>query len=159
MLDSRAAAELALETLRPGDVLLAARASPAAVGISIDLVALDAAHRRRCPNIRIVNRAYLTITSCPTTNLGIDMSKPSLQLIHCSSGIRPGAKRRQNGRTFRPFVIHGGARVRSAPGERSWEAALELIDLGFLVFYRNYFAFLGASTTGGPNWADPEKTG
>jgi hypothetical protein len=78
------------------------------------------------------------------------MSKPSLQLIHCSNGIRPGAKRRQNGRSFRPFVIHEG--VRSVPGERSWEAALELIDLGFWVFYGNYLAFLEASTTvlGGP---------
>jgi hypothetical protein len=89
------------------------------------------------------------------------MSKPSLQLIHCSNSIRPGAKRRQNGRSFRPFVINGGALVRSAAGERSWEAALELIDLGFLVFYRNYFACLGASATvlGGPNGTDPEKTG
>jgi hypothetical protein len=87
------------------------------------------------------------------------MSKPSLQLIHCSNGIRPGAKRRQNGRSFRPFVIHEG--VRSVPGERSWEAALELIDLGFWVFYGNYLAFLEASTTvlGGPNWTDPEEAG
>lgn len=47
------------------------------------------------------------------------------------------------------------------PGGRSWETALELIDLGFLVFYGNYLALLEASTTalGGPNWTDPEKTG
>ena len=47
------------------------------------------------------------------------------------------------------------------PGERPWEAALGLIDLGFLVFYGNYLAFLGASTTvlGGPNWTDPEEAG
>ena len=39
------------------------------------------------------------------------------------------------------------------PGEPSWEAALELIDLGFWVFYGNYLAFLEASTTvlGGPD--------
>jgi len=87
------------------------------------------------------------------------MSKPSLQLIHCSNGIRPGAKRRQNGHSFRPFVIHGG--VKSVPGERPSEAALGLINLGFLVFYGNYLAFLGASTTvlGGPNWTDPEEAG
>ena len=69
------------------------------------------------------------------------MSKPSLQLIHCSNGIRPGAKRRQNGGGFRPLVIPGG--VRSVPGERSWEAALELIGLGFLVCYANYLALPG----------------
>ena len=33
------------------------------------------------------------------------------------------------------------------PGERSWEAALGLIGLGFLVSYANYLAFLEASTT------------
>jgi len=87
------------------------------------------------------------------------MSKPSLQLVHRSNGIPPGAKRRQNGGGFRPFVIHGG--VSSAPGERSWQAALELVDLGLFVFYGNYLAFLEASTAvlGGPNWTDPEKTG
>jgi hypothetical protein len=71
------------------------------------------------------------------------MSKPSLQLIHCSSGIRPGATRRQNGRSFRPVVIDGG--VKSAPGEHSWEAALELFNLGVLVFHANYRAFLQAN--------------
>jgi hypothetical protein len=37
-------------------------------------------------------------------------------------------------------------------GERPWEAAFELIDLVFLVFYGNYLAFMEASTTvlGGP---------
>ena len=46
------------------------------------------------------------------------------------------------------------------PGERSWEAALELISLGFLVSYANYIAFLeaGASVLGGSNWIDHEKT-
>jgi hypothetical protein len=73
------------------------------------------------------------------------MSKPSLQLIHCSKDIRPGAKRRQNRSGFRPFVIPGG--VQSMPDERSWEAALELIGLGFLASYAIYLAFLEASTT------------
>ena len=73
------------------------------------------------------------------------MSKPSLQLIHCSNGIRPGAKRRQNGRSFRPLVIDGG--VRSAPGEHAWAAALELFSLGLLVFYGNYLALLEANMT------------
>ena len=72
------------------------------------------------------------------------MPKPSLQLIHCSKGVRPAAKRRQNGSSFRPFVIPGG--VQSTPGHRSWEAALELIGLGFLVSYANYLALLEAST-------------
>jgi len=46
------------------------------------------------------------------------------------------------------------------PGERSWEAALELIGLGFLVSYENYLAFLEASTTvfANANWFDHEKT-
>jgi hypothetical protein len=87
------------------------------------------------------------------------MSKPSLQLIHCSNDIRPEAKCRQNGSGFRPHVIHGGAR--SAPGVGSWEAALELVDFGFLACYENYLAFLEASAAvlGGPNRADPKATG
>jgi hypothetical protein len=46
------------------------------------------------------------------------------------------------------------------PDERSWQAALELIDLGFLVFFGNYFALVEASTAvlGGRNWTDPENT-
>jgi hypothetical protein len=94
------------------------------------------------------------------------MSKPSLQLIHCSNGIRPGAKRRHIGRSFRPLVIDGGVRsidggVRSVPGEHSWKAALELFDLGLLAFYGNYLAFLEANMIvfNGSNWTDPEKTG
>ena len=75
------------------------------------------------------------------------MSKPRLQLIHCSNGIRPEAKHRQRGRSFRPSVIHGSARARSAPRENSCEAALELINLGFLISQVNYLAFLQASLT------------
>jgi hypothetical protein len=87
------------------------------------------------------------------------MSKPSLQLIHCSNGIRPGAKRQHNGRRFRPLVIDGG--VRSVPGEHTWGAALELFDLGLLVFYGSYLAFLKANIAvlNGRNWTDQEKTG
>ena len=93
------------------------------------------------------------------TNLGIDMSKPSLQLIHCSNGIRPGARRPQNGRSFRPLVIDGG--LKSAPGGHSWETALELFNLGLHVCYGHYLAFLEASTIipNDPNWTDPEKAG
>jgi hypothetical protein len=75
------------------------------------------------------------------------MSKPRLLLIHCSKGIQPRAEQRQRGRGFRPLVIHGRARARSAPRESSWEAALELINLGFLISRCNYLAFLRASTT------------
>ena len=86
------------------------------------------------------------------------MSKPGLRLVHRSDGIPPGAKRRQNAGGFRPFVIHGG--VSSAPAERSWQAALELVDLGFFVFYGNYLALLEASMAvlSGHNWTNPEKT-
>jgi hypothetical protein len=116
-----------------------------------DLVALHVGVVR---NSRIVTRQ----PSCPATNPGIDMSKPSLQLIHSSNGDRAGVKRSQNGGGFRPHVIHGGAT--SVPGLGSWEAALELIDFGFLVCYGNYLAFLEASTTvfGRPNRTDAEKT-
>src|ERR1700724_2720138 len=88
--------------------------------------------------------ACLTIAVWSTTNLEIDMSKPRLLLIHCSNGVRAD---RQRGRSFRPLVIHGGARARSVPRESSWEAALELINLGFLVSHGNYLAFLQASIT------------
>jgi hypothetical protein len=86
------------------------------------------------------------------------MSKQSLHLIHSSNGDQAGAKRRQNGSGFRPYVIHGGAR--SVPGLASWEAVLDLIDLGFLVCYGNYLAFLEASTVvlDRPNRTDAEKT-
>ena len=88
------------------------------------------------------------------------MSKPRLLLIHCSKGIQPGAEQRQRGRGFRPLVIHGGARARSAPRESSWEAALELINLGLFISHGNYLAFLQASMTvlEAYNRTDPEKT-
>jgi hypothetical protein len=88
------------------------------------------------------------------------MSKPRLRLIHCSDGIGPEAKHRQHGRSFRPTVIHGGARATSVPRESPWQAALELIDLGFLISHGNYLAFLQASMTvlGAHHWTDPEKT-
>jgi hypothetical protein len=87
------------------------------------------------------------------------MSKPSLQLIHCSNGIRPGAKRRQNGRSFRPLVIDGG--VKSARAGHPWETAFKLFDLGLLVCCANYLAFLEASmiVLNDPNWTDPQKAG
>lgn len=70
------------------------------------------------------------------------MSKPSLQLIHCSNDIRPGARRRQNSGSFQPYVILGGA---SSVQAEPWEAALDLVDFGVLVCYENYLAFLEAS--------------
>src|SRR3981081_1541019 len=93
-------------------------------------------------------------------NPGIDMSKPRLQLIHCSNDIPPRAKHRQHGRSFRPVVIHGGARARSAPRESSLETVLKLINLGFLVHQLNYLAFLQASLAAleSHNWTDPEKS-
>jgi hypothetical protein len=58
------------------------------------------------------------------------------------------------------LVIHGGARARSAPKESSWEAALELIDLGFSTYHGNYLAFLqaGIAVLEAHNWIDPEET-
>ena len=46
------------------------------------------------------------------------------------------------------------------PGEGPWEAALQLVDFGFLVCYENYLAFLKVSTAvlGGPNRTNPEKS-
>ena len=48
----------------------------------------------------------------------------------------------------------------SVPGERSWQTALELIGLGFLVSYANYLAFLQTSTAvlAGSNRIDHDKT-
>jgi len=86
------------------------------------------------------------------------MPKPSLKLIHCSNGIRPGARRRQSSDGFRPFVIPGG--MLSIPGEPSWQTAFHLIGLGFLFSYANYLAFLEAGMSGltGSNRIDHEKT-
>jgi hypothetical protein len=85
------------------------------------------------------------------------MSKPRLQLVHCSNGIQPEAKHRQRGRGFRPLVLHGGGRPLR---ESAWEAAFELINLGFLISHGNYLAVLHASITvlEACNWANPEKT-
>src|ERR1700738_534324 len=109
---------------------------------------------------RSMKVSYRRRSLSSTTTMGIDMSKPRLRLIHCSNRIRPRAKHRQHGRSFRPLVILGGARARSAPEEGSWKAALKLIDLGFLACQLNYLAFLQASLTvlEAHNWTDAEKT-
>jgi hypothetical protein len=69
------------------------------------------------------------------------MSKPNLQLIHCSDSLPLRAGHGQKSRSFRPLIIDGG--VRSARGEPGWDATLQLFD-GLLVFHQNYFAFLEA---------------
>jgi hypothetical protein len=88
------------------------------------------------------------------------MSKRHLLLIHCSDDILAGTKGRQRGRSFRPLVIRGGARARSVPRQSSWESALELINLGFLVSHASYLAFMRTSLTvlEAYNWTDPERT-
>jgi hypothetical protein len=88
------------------------------------------------------------------------MSKPRLLLIHSSNGVRPRANHGQRRRSFRPLVILGGARARSAPEQNSWESALKLIDLGFLACQLNYLAFLQATLAvlEAKTWADSEKT-
>src|SRR5215213_4578624 len=67
------------------------------------------------------------------------MSKPNLQLIHCSNVVPLRADHLQKSRSFRPLVIDGGVRR----GEPGWDATLKLFD-GLLVFHQNYFAFLAA---------------
>jgi hypothetical protein len=110
--------------------------------------------------VHMASIACLTIAVSSTANLEIDMSKPRLLLIHCSNGVQPAAKHRPRGRSFRPLVIHGGARARSVLRKNSWEAALELINLGFLISHCNYLAFLQAGITvlEAYNRTDPEKT-
>jgi hypothetical protein len=114
---------------------------------------------RSVRSVHMASIACLTIAVSSTTNLEIDMLKPRLRLIHCSNGVRPGAKHRQRGRSFQPLVIHGGALARSVPRESSWDAALELINLG-LISHGNYLALLQASITvlEAYNRTDPEKT-
>ena len=88
------------------------------------------------------------------------MSKPSLQLIHCSNSIPAGARRRYANRSFRPEIIAGG--MRPATKEQPWETtALELFGLGVLVICGNYLALLEASMAvlSGSNWTDPENAG
>ena len=87
------------------------------------------------------------------------MSKPNLQLIHCSNGVPLRANHRQQSRSFRPLVIDGG--VRSVRGEPCWEATLKLFDLSLLVFHQNCFAFLEAhmAVLWGLHPQRPEKNG
>jgi hypothetical protein len=107
----------------------------------------------------MVKPACFMIALASTANLGIDMPKPSLRLIHCSNDIRPRAKHQRHGRSFRPMVIDGGAPARSAPRENTLETVLKLIDLGLSAFQLNYLAFLQASLTAldSQNWTEPEK--
>jgi hypothetical protein len=44
-----------------------------------------------------------------------------------------------------PYLMVGSLREKSAPGESSWEAAVELINLAFMSSCRNYAAFVQAS--------------
>ena len=87
------------------------------------------------------------------------MSKPSLQLIHCSNSIPAGAKRRHEQAQLPARDHRWWREVRDR--EHPWETALELFGLGVLVFCGNYLALLEASTTvlNGSNWTDPEKVG
>jgi hypothetical protein len=73
------------------------------------------------------------------------MPKPRLRLVYSSNDAQPGAVPRPSERSFRPSVIHGSLRARSAPEENSWEAAVELINLAFMSSCRNYAAFVQAS--------------
>jgi hypothetical protein len=88
------------------------------------------------------------------------MPKPRLRLVHSSNGSRLEVEYRLRDRSFRPFVIKGGARARSAPTENSWEAAFSLFNLGFLAACHNYVAFLQTSIAvlEASNRTDPAKT-
>jgi hypothetical protein len=70
------------------------------------------------------------------------MPRPRLQLVHSSNGAQPGADRRPRTRGFRPSVIQGSGRAKSAPGEIAWDAPLKLMNLGFLASCHNYVAFV-----------------
>ena len=87
------------------------------------------------------------------------MSKPCLQLIHCSNSIPAGARRRHTSRSFRPEIIDGGGKSRVVV--HPFETALELFGLGVLVSCRNYLVLLEASMSvlNGSNRTDPEKAG
>jgi hypothetical protein len=94
-------------------------------------------------------------------NLEIDMPKPKLLLVHCSSNDRPKTKHGQHG-NFHPWVIQGGARAGPSPTGISTEVALQLADFGLLVSYMSYFALLQVGLTlrsmayAPPNRADPQ---
>jgi hypothetical protein len=89
----------------------------------------------------------------------IDMSKARLHLICCSGGVEPEAVHRRRGRSFQLSIIDGGKRATAAPGEKLWEATLDLFDLGILVSQVNYLAFVAASLTALElqGWADPKQ--
>jgi hypothetical protein len=102
---------------------------------------------RRCNRGNDINlKLSSELLHADDLNLEIYVSKPSLVLIHCSNDVPPEAKHRKRGGGFRPFVIQGRASAPLAPRKNSWDAALELIDLGLLVAHANYLAFLHAST-------------
>lgn len=88
------------------------------------------------------------------------MSKARLHLICGSGGIEPEAVHRRRGRSFQLSIIDGGKRATAAPGEKFWEATLDLFDLGILVSQVNYLAFVAASLTALElqGWADPKQT-
>lgn len=91
---------------------------------------------------------------------GINMSKARLRLIHCSDNAGSGTKDRGRDRSFRPLVLDGGRRADSAPKGNSWQAVLELFDLGLLVSQANYLAFLEASVAvfDAHGWAYAKQT-
>lgn len=89
----------------------------------------------------------------------VEMSKARLHLICCSDDVEPEAMHRRRGRSFQLSVIDGGKRAIAAPGEKLWEATLDLFDLGILVSQVNYLAFVAASLTAIElqGWADPKQ--
>ena len=87
------------------------------------------------------------------------MPRPRLQLVHSSNDTQPEADRRQRNRSFRPSVIQGSGRAKSALGEISWDAPLKLMNLGFLASCHNYVAFVqvGLAVLEACNRTDLEK--
>src|ERR1700730_18641002 len=110
-------------------------------------------------------RTTMHIGTRSIANPEIDMPKPNLLLIHCSSNGRPKTKRGPRGDRFRPWVIQGGALARSSPTGISSEIAFQLADVGLLFSHRNYSAFLQAGLTlldiayDPPNRVDPQWRG
>ena len=98
------------------------------------------------PPHKITHKAGPTGIEIYARNLEVDMSKPCLRLIHCSSDARPAQSYKRRRRGFRPHVIQGGAIARCLP-TISDGSLFDLIDAGLQISYQNYLALVLANLT------------